>query len=259
MHDTYQEMQYHTHAQGFIYNLLHGSKYEHIHDTTGSKFFSFSNIFPHADLRQGDVRTFIISSPDDEFVGYLLDKLLLYTRRETTVNIGHMKFKINHLKKIHTRIPESDIHLITGTPIVIRIDKERYKKYGYESVYDNFTYWRNEQPIDIFIEQLQIKLLSKYARYHNKTFREYHEFLAKYKKAKIFDIFKFKKQISTRLPINKFEQVVIGSIWEFIFNRVNHDSNKDIIQFALDSGLGERNSLGFGFMNLISKGHLNRL
>jgi hypothetical protein len=51
-----------------------------------------------------------------------------------------MKFKTNYLKKIYTRIPESDIHLITGTPIVIRIDKERYEKYGYESIYDNFTY-----------------------------------------------------------------------------------------------------------------------
>jgi CRISPR/Cas system endoribonuclease Cas6 (RAMP superfamily) len=81
---------------------------------------------------------------------------------------------------IHPRIPEANIHLITGTPIVIRIDKERYKKYGYESIYDNFTYWRNEQPIDVFIEQLQIKLLNKYARYYNNnTIKEYHEFLAK--------------------------------------------------------------------------------
>jgi CRISPR-associated endoribonuclease Cas6 len=252
MHDTFQEMQYHTHAQGFIYNLLRGSLYEQIHDTEGSKFFSFSNIFPYADLKQGDIRTFIISSPDDKFVRYLFDIILISARRETMVNIGHMKFKINYLKEIYTRIPESNIHLITGTPIVIRIDKERYKKYGYESIYDNFTYWRNEQPIDVFIEQLQIKLLSKYARYYNKTIKEYHEFLAKYKNVKIFDVFKFKKQISTRLSINKFEQVIIGSIWEFIFNHINN-TNKDIIQFALDSGLGERNSLGFGFMNLAAK------
>jgi CRISPR-associated endoribonuclease Cas6 len=70
----------------------------------------------------------------------------------------------------------------------------------------------------------------------------------------IFDSFRFKKQISTRLSIDKFEQVIIGSIWEFIFNPTN--INKDIIQFALDSGLGERNSLGFGFMNVMTKsGH----
>jgi CRISPR/Cas system endoribonuclease Cas6 (RAMP superfamily) len=43
-----------------------------------------------------------------------------------------------------------------------------------------------------------------------------------------------------------FEQVIIGTLWEFGFN----NGNKDLIQFALDAGLGERNSLGFGFMNL---------
>jgi CRISPR-associated endoribonuclease Cas6 len=66
-------------------------------------------------------------------------------------------------------------------------------------------------------------------------------------------MFKFKKQTSIRLSINKFEQIIVGSIWEFIFNRINNNNNKDIIQFALDSGLGERNSLGFGFMNLMTK------
>jgi CRISPR-associated endoribonuclease Cas6 len=45
-----------------------------------------------------------------------------------------------------------------------------------------------------------------------------------------------------------FDQVVIGTVWEFGFNAA---VDKDIIQFALGSGLGERNSLGFGFMNLL--------
>ena len=33
-----------------------------------------------------------------------------------------------------------------------------------------------------------------------------------------------------------------------------NSNNKDIIEFSIDSGLGERNSLGFGFMNLIRGG-----
>ncbi|MEM3192943.1 MAG: CRISPR-associated endoribonuclease Cas6 [Candidatus Parvarchaeota archaeon] len=40
---------------------------------------------------------------------------------------------------------------------------------------------------------------------------------------------------------------MIGTVWEFGFEA---DVNRDMIQFALDVGLGERNSLGFGFMNL---------
>lgn len=45
-----------------------------------------------------------------------------------------------------------------------------------------------------------------------------------------------------------FDQVEIGTLWEFGFDT---NVNKDIIQFALEAGLGERNSLGFGFMNLL--------
>ena len=50
----------------------------------------------------------------------------------------------------------------------------------------------------------------------------------------IFNKFVFKKQISTKIVMKNTEQVVIGTVWEEI----------------LDVGLGERNSMGFGFMNL---------
>ena len=43
------------------------------------------------------------------------------------------------------------------------------------------------------------------------------------------------------------EHIVIGTVWEFQFQDLK---DTEIIQFALDSGLGERNSMGFGFMNL---------
>ena len=44
-----------------------------------------------------------------------------------------------------------------------------------------------------------------------------------------------------------YEQIVIGTIWEFEFDGWE---DRRLIQFALDAGLGERNSMGFGFMNL---------
>jgi CRISPR/Cas system endoribonuclease Cas6 (RAMP superfamily) len=44
--------------------------------------------------------------------------------------------------------------------------------------------------------------------------------------------------------------IVIGSLWELGFS---HEVDESIQVFALDCGLGERNSLGFGFMNELSK------
>jgi len=41
-----------------------------------------------------------------------------------------------------------------------------------------------------------------------------------------------------------------GSLWRFIFNYLSGEKRK-IIQFGLDAGFGELNSLGFGFINLV--------
>jgi CRISPR-associated endoribonuclease Cas6 len=234
-------LQYHCHLQGFIYNLLKGSIYDQLHDSEGSKFFSFSNIFPFNDIRQNDIRNLIIASPDEQFIRYLYD--ILQVRRAREISIGNMKFKINFLQELYRRIPDSNsFNLITGTPIIIRIPREKYKQYGYESIYENFTYWKNEHPIDVFITQLTNNLLKKYTQYHTQI----HDLFESYEGIKVFDTFKFKKQISTRVFMKGFEQAVIGTLWEFGFN----NTNKDLVQFALDAGLGERNSLGFGFMNL---------
>jgi CRISPR-associated endoribonuclease Cas6 len=106
---------------------------------------------------------------------------------------------------------------------------------------------------DLFISQVENNLLKKYKEYQNlKSAIEGEELtmsLLQQSSFSLFQKFKFKKQISTRLFMKGFDQVIIGTVWEFSFSI---DSNKDIIQFALDAGLGERNSLGFGFMNTCS-------
>ncbi len=244
--NTPYEMQYHYHLQGFIYNLLRGSIYDQIHDKQGYKFFCFSNIFPARDLLQNDLRTLIVSSPNGEFIKYLYEILQLSLGRGREVMIGIMKFKIDSLDKLIVKLPNTTpFGLITGTPIIVRIPKEKYKGYDFEQTkkeYD-YVYWRSEHPIDIFITQLENNLLKKYVLYH----RILTDSITR-KTPVLFHIFKFKKQISTRVFMKGFEQVVIGTLWEFGFDA---DVNKDIIQFALDAGLGERNSLGFGFMNLL--------
>jgi CRISPR-associated endoribonuclease Cas6 len=62
-----------------------------------------------------------------------------------------------------------------------------------------------------------------------------------------FDNCKFKKQISTRIKVNGSKYPIIGTLWEFDFKPY---TNRALIEFAMDAGLGEPNSLGFGFLNL---------
>jgi CRISPR/Cas system endoribonuclease Cas6 (RAMP superfamily) len=74
----------------------------------------------------------IISSPDDEFIFYLHELLQLPLNR-SEVKIGCMKFRIDYVDKLVQKIPYNvPVALITGTPIIVRIPKEKYKEYGIE-------------------------------------------------------------------------------------------------------------------------------
>ena len=122
-------------------------------------------------------------------------------------------------------------------------DSERIKRYDY-------VYWRSGHPTNLLIKQLEDNIWKKYIQYHQERYVRNGEASAQnYNNNPLFSDFRFKKQISTRLLVNGHSQIVIGTVCEFVLN--SNSNNKDIIEFAIDSGLGERNSLGFGFMNLI--------
>lgn len=248
-------MQYHYHLQGFIYSLLKGSKYDYVHDKEGYKFFCFSNIFPANPLVSGDYRTLIISSPDSEFVSYVREVLSKPWNAE--VKVGRMRFRIDSLETLLPKIPDSSpVSLITGTPIIVRIPKEIYQLYGVRpsKEYD-YVYWRSEYPLDLFVSQIENNLLKKYGEYLLFSSYSNHKENSKLTdllepNTPLFHKFKFKKQISTKLVMKGLEQTVIGTVWEFEFRPYKQ---KELVQFALDAGLGERNSLGFGFMNVLDK------
>ena len=245
------EMQYHYYLQGFIYSFLKGSKYHYIHDKVGYKFFCFSNIFPVNSLIRGDYRNLIISSPNDEFILYLYDQLLYIINSH--IKIGQMEFVIDAIDKFYINLPiTSPFTLITGTPIIIRIPRERYLLYGINPKGNyEYVYWRRDYSTELFITNLQDNLTKKYNEYirlnsedrsveSSEDYKEFGSFS--------FQNLKFKKQISTKLLIKGFNQIIIGTICEFRFNT---NVNRDILQFGIDCGLGERNSLGFGFINII--------
>src|SRR5215216_3993706 len=98
------EAQYHYHLQSLIYNLLMDSKYHYLHDKEGYKFFCFSNIFPSYNLRKGDYRTLIISSPNKEFIEYLYQAFQLL---KTEIKIGSMRFRLDSCHKIDIGLPEN--------------------------------------------------------------------------------------------------------------------------------------------------------
>ncbi len=230
------QMEYHYHLQGFIYGLLRDSIFDHVHDKEGYKFFCFSNIFPASVLKHGNIRHLLISSPDRDFVRHISSRLQEKKRSGEKVSVGSMEFNVKKVEtlQISLKVPFT---LITGTPIVVRVPREKYEKFDVKTRYPyEYLYWRQEHPLEMFVDQLEDNLRKKYVEFIGKDAGN----------EPIIQKLKFKKQVATKLYIRGSQQTVIGSLWEFSFT----DSVQEhLIQFGYDVGFGERNPLGFGFLN----------
>jgi len=233
---------YHKDVQGLVYRFLRNSKFKALHDKKGCKYFSFSNIIPPSSIiDEGSNKSLIIASPDRDFIETLSHSIDEITNRE--VRIGDMMFKIEETKIFNQRLPKDKFNkfiLTSGTPIVVRIPKNRLQEYGINSKHTyRYIYWRKEYTPKAFIKQLEENLVKKYNEYYD----------AELEPLKIFEQLRFKKQVAVPLRMKGRESTVVGTLWDFHFAPLN-GVGRDLLQFGLDAGFGEMNSLGFGFMNM---------
>jgi CRISPR-associated endoribonuclease Cas6 len=166
------ETNYHYYLQSFIYSLLENSTlFTHLHNKKGYKFFCFSNIFsPSASNDNNtDAKHIIISSPSKYFVRHVSSMLIKKKERNDPISIGKMQLMIYEIKSFETRL-RPPFTLITSTPIIVRISKERYQKFNIETKYPySYVYWRKEYPLEMFTRQLEENLCSKYDEFFVKN------------------------------------------------------------------------------------------
>jgi len=242
--DTFPyELEYHHDFQGFIYGLLRGTSYESLHDKARYKFFCFSNLIPPArTISRDSVRTLVISSPNDTFIRTIQERLAAH--QGLPIRLGRMTFKVERVEHHSVILPSSgleEIVLTSGTPIVVRIPPYRWKEYGIEPKRGyRFVYWRKEYTPTAFIRQLEENLLKKYCEYFSAEQEP---------EVVLFEKLRFRKQVAVPLRMRGEETTVIGTLWDFHSGPID-DMRRRILQFGLDAGFGEMNSLGFGFINL---------
>ena len=236
------DLVYHHKLQGLIYNFLKTSDYGKLHDKIGCKFFSFSNLIPPSKaISKGSLRNLIISSPDEDFIETIASRMNQLIGRD--INIGKMAFKVVSVRPFEIKVPEDDFYefvLTTGTPVVIRIPRYRWNEYGISPKQDyDYAYWRKEYTPTAFVKQLEENLIKRYGEYSG----------TKVESLAILEKLSFKKQVAIPLRMNGQDATAIGTLWNFSFQPLN-GLKREILQFGLDAGLGEMNSLGFGFMNI---------
>ena len=240
------DLGYHHDFQGFIYGLLRGTSYESLHDKARYKFFCFSNLVPPTRaIARGSQKTWMISSPDEAFIKTVREKLTV--REGQSIRLGRMAFKVEQAELRRFELPSSDfdeIVLSNGTPVVVRIPQYRWEEYGIEPKRRyRFVYWRKEHTPTAFIKQLEENLEKKYSEYFSAEEQP---------SLPLFEKLKFRKQVAVPLRMRGEDSTVIGTLWDFHFGLVD-ETRCRILQFGLDAGFGEMNSLGFGFMNVVKR------
>jgi CRISPR-associated endoribonuclease Cas6 len=231
-------LEYHK-LQGYVYRLLADSGFPLLHDKSGYKPFCFSNIFPYGDMTHGDLRTFIIASPSEAIIRNLAE--LVIARKSFPIHIGDFSFSLADLKVFPTTLRGPSNRVTSGTPILLRIPEKNYDLYEIPEAERRarYVYWRPQISFEAFIKQLTENLIKKYNQFYGTQIGSY----------PLFQEFLFKKTVHTRYIINGKSYGAAGSMWDFSWSHMD-DLQRRIIEFGIDAGFGERNSMGFGFVNI---------
>jgi len=219
--------------QGFIYNLAKNTDFEKVHDRERYKYFCFSNIFPFEPgepLKESRNYNLLISTPENNFLTFLQGRF----RSGFIFDLGEYEFEVVNCKKVNPKVtPESKLK--TSTPAVASIPKSLYDKYNIESDRE-YMYWNKDMPLNAFVDLTSKNSVRKYNEYNDKNLNE---------DLQLFRSYKFKRGAL----VNYKDADIAGSIWEFKPNPKQESLN--ILNFLLDAGIGEKNSAGFGFFNVV--------
>jgi CRISPR-associated endoribonuclease Cas6 len=256
------EGDHHYHLQGWLYSLMREAERTEVHDRMGYRYFCFSNLFPYSPkMVPGREVNLLVSSPDLELAQGLSTALTARIRAggETTVmKIGQLKFLLRSFEGPFF-LPElrslEPLKLRSSTPIIIRIPERRYADYGIRSERP-YTFWRDTIALEAFVKQLRDNMEKKLIHYRDpERGVGYPAAPVPFEEKRIVTplpevvSYRFMRTVSKPITVKGETQLVIGSIWELEF-APQTEVEASNLEFAVESGFGERNSLGFGFMNL---------
>ncbi|MGC9123561.1 MAG: CRISPR-associated endoribonuclease Cas6 [Thermoplasmata archaeon] len=209
--------------QGLIYYLLKNTSFDNLHSTNKFKYFTFSDIFPVSDFKPGQTKILIFSSPSNELVNTLYNSLLKYNM----VRIKNLNFKIKNVKKIKLNLTNK---FISGSPIVLYKDNKSNEYFSFEK-HNNLKF---------FLERLQDNAIKKYISYTGDSLAL---------NEPLFDKMIFKKEVVVKEVKGGKEFIIIGSVWRLLEKFYIPNSLYSFYEFIMDCGLGEKNSMGYGFIN----------
>jgi CRISPR-associated endoribonuclease Cas6 len=197
-------------------------------------------------MEEGDERTLLIASPDEQLLAHIAADL----KDDPELNIGEMPFTVSDLSPLSPDVgePGASGTMETGTGVLVRIPPWRFEEYGIDIDHDEAEFWRPEHTIEPFRNQIEANLDKKHGLYC----RDYLPGPSDVE-GDLFDGYELIKTFAVPVtPTTGQQETWVLSKWRFDYT-VRDDDHRRHLNLALDVGIGERNSLGFGFCNIAEK------
>ena len=215
-----------------IYNKIADLNFANeLHSSKSFKFFTFSQIYipkrrivKDGIIAKDGVISFYISSPNDFLIKSLVDGFL----EDLEISFQNQKLTIQKIEALKTPEFSSKSEFKTLAPIIVRTKKE---------IDGELKIW-DLAPSDKFFKSLENNLIKKYIKFNNLTKTD--------KKINIYSDMNFVKR--KRISINKGNATTYHRAYmmDLIL-----EGDLDLIEFAYDVGISEKNSMGFGMVKLL--------
>lgn len=215
-----------------IYNKIADLNFANeLHSSKSFKFFTFSQIYipkrrivKDGIIAKDGIISFYISSPNDFLIKSLVDGFL----EDLEISFQNQKLTIQKIEALKTPEFSSKSEFKTLAPIIVRTKKE---------IDGELKIW-DLAPSDKFFKSLENNLIKKYIKFNNLTKTD--------KKINIYSDMNFVKR--KRISINKDNATTHHRAYmmDLIL-----EGDLDLIEFAYDVGIGEKNSMGFGMVKLL--------
>lgn len=212
-----------------FYNLLRGTEYNHLHDSRSQKFFSFSRLFfdnmktTKTGIKVLGAATLWYTSADE--------KLLLTTKSALedadSVNIEGVPFRVLSVSEpqSYASKKEEDIFITMSPALVRKTIKEN----------DELKQWEIGPDDANFVSTLVNTLKREYAAFHESKPPDNLEVLD------VWDV--SRKMIKT------------VDIWHRVYYfKIKMRGASELLSFAYDTGIGDKNSMGFGMVRSVFDG-----
>lgn len=246
--DAVYQTNYHNKLRGRLWRALRDTRYEEEHGDGNPMGLAFSNIFPWGEITEGDRRKLLLASPREGLLAAIARDL----QDDREFNVGEMSFAVDDLSQLDVDVgePESRGVVETATGVVVRLYDHHREEYGIDDDGhgDAPTYWRPE----FTIEPLRDAIRDNLQRKHELFAPEYVPGPEEVDEP-LFEGYDLVKTYALPTTVTEgVELELVLSKWRFEY-RVRDDTHRKHLNLALDTGVGGRNGLGFGFVNVVER------